>query len=526
MRREHETLSHMAAAAAVFVAVFAYVSAGGLGFTYDSELYLYFATQMNLNGDFSTAVVYAPLYPALLALIMRAGADFWTAAALVAAGSLAAVNFFAARALSVIGAGLPLALTGGLFAAAIIFSESPFEWFWTEQIYAALLIAAAALTIRYLAGTRERFPWNAILVASALPAARYIGSFPMAVLLATLLLAYWSHRRFSIRALPALVLGGSLGSAVFAGIAVTHLAAGACVFGCRIPSTTGLPENVALTIEVLISDLRWYGAIFLVAALIAAAALRARPGTTVLPAILVPAVLIGVGVVAQIYASTSARIDPINTRYFAPYYPLMVVGATAALHAVTPRGARFLRSIALVAALAGAALAATHITIRGVGDWRRASAGDMLLTNTFPSQNPNSSLLRAELAAAARTGGIAHINGHTQTRNASSTALNPRLFPGPCHVSQMDPSPSHIEDNIAGSLECEGLGRVPILLSKRLQRVPAEYAAMVIANYGTAQIESFADENGYEVTLRLPGLTVLRTSSGSGQSHDGSILAD
>lgn len=108
---------------------------------------------MALNGNYSTNIVYAPLYPIVLRLLLRVGLPFDLATALIAAGSVAAIWDFALRALSFLTADRLAAALGATFIDLFAFQQPIFEYIWTEQLYAALLSAATFLAVSYCAGS-------------------------------------------------------------------------------------------------------------------------------------------------------------------------------------------------------------------------------------------------------------------------------------------------------------------------------------------------------------------------------------
>lgn len=500
-----------APAGAIFVAGALYFAAGGLGFTWDSERYLYFATQMALNGDFSTYIVYAPLYPALLSTLMRAGLDFLWSTSLIAASSLATIAYFIGIGLRAAGASRPIMVSGAVLAGAIAFAQTPFLWIWTEQMYSAIIVAVSVLVAIHLTKGSRAMPWGIIALAAVLPTARYIGTFPLALLLGTILLTYLARNGWRASTISTAVFGGILGSAGFLGIAAHHLTAGKCIFGCRPPSDHGLFDNMVLTAEVLASDLWLYAGVF-AAAMIFIDFRGRQVGTPAL--VLIPLAVLAIGVAGQIYSSTAARIDPINNRYFAPYYPLVVLaGLIVLVRMAGDNRARLARAMPLAACLISILIAVGLFSTRGLQRWTASLSGEAPLTGQFAPVNVG---LGSYLAAISEADRIAYVMRRFSSQNAAAMAFNPQLLPAGCRVVDLDPTPSDRRAEIVGLLSCAGGDRVVrILLASELAGLPSDLDAVVVANSGEYDPTGYATEQGYRVAVELIDLVVLSPTRAS-----------
>lgn len=313
-----------------FAGLFAFYEATGIGFSWDSSMYLLFSQQMRLNWDFSTGTTYAPFYPLVLGAISAVGIPTENAVSIVNAFSVAATLAATCRIVKSLTRSSVVGTLTGLFAATASASFTIFQNAWSEPLYSALLLVSVALIIELGRGYRRDLLVCTVTTLALLPITRFIGIFPVAFLF--LLLVYIIVRREGIRRssiLTILVSGAVVGGPVSFFAFADYLLTG-CPFGCRPPSSWGFIENIRFTRWALERDLPVYAGTMLVLAVSALAMLfrchdRLTNRTLTQYGLAVtPAAVFAVQFIGQFYASMQAAIDPIGTRYLAPIYPLLL----------------------------------------------------------------------------------------------------------------------------------------------------------------------------------------------------------
>lgn len=214
----------------------------------------------------------------------------------------------------------------------------------------------------------------------------------MAAFGAVLLLTFWRRNAFQLRALPLAAAGGLAIGSTFLVIAAYHLSQGSCVLGCRRPSTTSLADNVEFTLSVLADDVGPYAlalGVGLGLAMIVSAATGRFSLRSFKPVQFLRLGVVAVAIAGQLYSSTSAKIDPISTRYFAPYYPLVWISLLAVTYAALPKtGLIWSRTLSAIALSAGIAASLYAAVVRAEMLINANVSERWGLSGTFAKLNP------------------------------------------------------------------------------------------------------------------------------------------
>ena len=392
----------LGATAAIGLSAFWFFTAHGIGTSPDSSFYLLISQQMRAELNFSTLGVYAPLYPAILALLTAVGLSTELAIVSVQVASLCSIFLLAIQMSRLVGNSDTRSFLVGLYAALVAFGCTTFQYAWTEVPYAALLMASTVL----VAGAVYRndpAPWRFVPIGLML-LLRFIGIFPAAMLVAILFRQIHVRHGRTTSGVWRAFAGAGIAFGPLLVFAFLNAKAWGCALGCRPPSPTGWFENLQLSRWTLQRDMpRLYGLLILLCVPVVACLRGQREGilgrarmASALP--LLSFGIAAVSIAGQVYSSTNVLIDPINTRYISPIYPLLAAGVASYTAAVLGRDrCRAARGVSVFAlALIGLLALAQDAVI--YQDSLRANRATMLLTDFGYKQSPMFAAYRRELA--------------------------------------------------------------------------------------------------------------------------------
>jgi len=313
---------------------FLWLDQHGVALSRDSVHYLRVAVDLRFDGFFLPAEPAYPLgYPLLVAQAMR-----WEPFAVDAAGRLAWVAYgtslLCAAALARRVAGpWPAAL-----AVAVLATLPPVVVFHGYALsgapFGALILLHTLLVVRSAeARGRTRLAWlaSAAGVLGVATVVRVIGYAPIVVFTVYVLALAWRGER-NLREAAALGLAHSPCYLPAAGIALAYRVVGRPVHGYRGGSSEPFGLNVERALTALGEDLGW--ALLVPAALGAGLCLwRGRRGAgfdaagfPVGYALAMTAVYLS----AVVIAATLTKVSPVGSRFFAPYYGLVLLLVLAA----------------------------------------------------------------------------------------------------------------------------------------------------------------------------------------------------
>lgn len=300
----------------------------GLRIVNDSAVFMTHAMQIWHNADFSIPTNRGPLYIIELALALFIQPFPDDAAAL-----LSGIHLYAVLALTALLVGRILQSSHWAACAVLALGLLPghlhmYTAALTEPTFATCVVAHVLCLCLYHNSRRFQYFVLAAVCASAAALTRYIGY--------SVLLSFFGYALFAWRGQPYRAKWRLLVSSVAflpsATYAFCNYWTTGHAHGGRSPAIVGLWHNVSLTATTLVSDL---GILLLpiVVALVWSVSrwCRRQPAAWIDVSIRYTGILIGAYLALLLYGTSTVRIDPISTRYFAPIYPLLLFLAFAPL---------------------------------------------------------------------------------------------------------------------------------------------------------------------------------------------------
>ena len=460
-----------------------YVAIGlwaGVGQSWDSNFYLLFSQDLRLNGriDFGQGL-YAPLYPLLLASLTILGLNSELALCVVNAGSAGAI-FLAAFVAPPTAYRFPTRLALGCLATVVAIGSPTFRYAWTEPLYAALLMWACVEALR--AARSGRVSAALLVLLGLLPLTRFVGLFVSLAIIAYLVFDSKLGQGRTRATEQVSVAAGLVAVAASVGpialLAASNLSSFGCAFGCHGASTTGPLQNVGLAFTTLRQEwIYWLFPLGLVCIAILASACfgwerhRRRTG----PAL--PLLIVFVGVTVQITLSSFVLVDPIDSRFLSPYFPLITLAFASALPTTgwQPSALRVgVMSLLILAVVATSGLDVLRFmravnatsqsgSLADFGYKRTTAFGQFRdLANTLPAGS-------AMVAYFPTTEGYGNL--------AAYLFLNSAYWDGACRVVKLDPTAAH---GGTVQLECPTRGLIGGTMAGSPEQVTSETMALVL----------------------------------------------
>lgn len=519
----------LGATAAIGLSAFWFFIACGIGTSPDSSFYLLISQQMRIELHFSTLGVYAPLYPAILALLTAVGLSTELAIVSVQAASLCSIFLLAIQMSRLVGNSDTRSFLVGLYAVLVAFGCATFQFAWTEVPYAALLMASTVLA----AGAVYRNDpalWRFLPIGLML-LLRFIGIFPAALLVAILFRQLHVRHGVTRSAFWRALAGGAIAFGPLLLFALLNAQAWGCALGCRPPSPTGLIENLLATRWTLQLDSpQMYGLLIVLCVPVVTCLRSQREGIRSRMRIASALPLLSVGIAAvsiagQVYSSTSVKIDPINTRYMCPLYPLLAAdfaSCTAAVLGCDRRWAARSVSVLALALIGLLALAQDTVTYRESLATNRAS---MLLTGFGYKQSPMFAAYRQELATIIELPqpgsvvayapvipiGVVTV-GYAFYNRGAALVLNSAYYPPgtTCRPQSVESVPM-AQDLRVPMLCTTDRGERPLqaAIINDMSQIPLD-AGIVIAEKDPAQARSLWDPSRFSLVFETPNHILLR----------------
>lgn len=295
----------------------------GLSFSQDSTDYMMSALRMRYAADYYVNPLWPPLYSLLLSVFMLFKPFPADAAALFAGLSIVIQLVLLALTLRRIGTDW----IAQILAIVALATFAPFlymyKWVWSEVPFSLLTTAAFYFLLRHIDNRKILdFALCTLFVALA-SLTRYIGISTLVILLgyAVFVVFTASDRRVAARNYISLSAAGFAPLLIYL---VWNRARSGTFFGERVASDVTVGENIRLVLQTLFGDFGVWMLLLLVIAVGLYAWMFSRRSSdavkrrlTAMTFMLSFAILY-TGLV--IYSASSAKIDPIDTRYFSPVH--------------------------------------------------------------------------------------------------------------------------------------------------------------------------------------------------------------
>jgi len=495
----------------------------GIGLTWDSNYYLLFSQRMRLNLDFSTDGTYAPLYSMILAGLTALGASTGVAVVLVHAGSIMAIFLSATRLVRAAQAPPLMALAAGLYVTLVALGSVIFQFVWTEIPYCALLTVSTAITVSiWRGGLRPSVWW--LLPIGLLAPMRFIGLVPSIYLSALILWRMIPRAKVDLRALLRLAAGTFLAFGPIALFACLNHRAWGCALGCREPSTTGVGENLVATGVTFASELPQFTGvvlIFVTAGWFVFTGPISRSNFRS-AAWIIPLSIVALSILAQVYASSRVEIDPIGPRYYAPLYPLFLVGLISLSWRIGLHEPRRLATGAFTAALLLAATMAAYRDVGIYGDLADDASDDAASLSDFGFKQSPLRLAfqaaQAEMLTEDQPGSLAAYAAQTQgvTDLAAYLVLDSAYDPpgARCRAGSIQ---STEDGQTRIGLDCatkHGIRHLRTDVISDLSQLPADAELVIMdKSYGDdSLVPILIHHQGFQIIIETPAYRLLRRS--------------
>ncbi|MFC4721175.1 hypothetical protein ACFO5O_02495 [Geojedonia litorea] len=283
----------------------------GIRFSYDSNWYIYNASKIGENLDFTRPPVYAPLYGWSLGFLNLIGIStigsvfiYWWASYLCL---LIGFHFLLKN--------VGLTICCLCVVLSNLTTNNLFKFVWTELGYSALLMFSVSSLYTFKISNNKAFKILFLISIALLPLQRYIG----AILSVYLGLVYLFHSKNKIvqRAIELVVSAIPITILVLNNFLLSgHFS------GARESATISLATNVKSTIRVLYYNFSPEWIIYFLTFIISFFIIRKSQRSVFLFFICLTPII---QVVSQIYSNSKYHIDLINPRYFIVLTPLLVL---------------------------------------------------------------------------------------------------------------------------------------------------------------------------------------------------------
>jgi hypothetical protein len=305
------------------------IGAYGLELSPDSTNYLTYALKMYTGYDYSVPPIWPPLYPILINLLMIFN-PFPAESAVIVSGlsmMLLLLVFVLTMHEFRIGPMLSVLLLVLLFTFSRMLIV--FEYAWSEGPFAAFCATAFFFVVRhYKTNNIIHYIFAALFVSLAV-ITRYVGFALIFTLgMYTVFFLYSNNiKRFDLF-FKYLVAYSFSFVPILLYILNNYISTGT-LLGPRIEAKVSLYRNLFLLVDVLRSDIGLPLGIMLTIALaifgIRVSKIKVRAGSETLVPLSFLLVFLLSYLSFIVYTTSSVAVDGINTRYFSPIYPLMVL---------------------------------------------------------------------------------------------------------------------------------------------------------------------------------------------------------
>ncbi len=308
-----------------------YIFKAGIRFSPDSVSYQTFALKMHYMADFDVGATWPPLYPILIHLAMYFQKFPAEAAAIVSGLSMFGGLVFFTLILCKYSRNSALIF---LILANLFFWDKYINIYtaaWSEAPFTFVLVLALYYVIAHHDKQRTRDYIFAAVVVALAPFIRYVGVVLIALFLGYTLyhivIAFWVSKTFTI--VKYLVLS-SIAYIPIAFYFYKNLRTTGTLTGARVAANLTIFETMNSTLDVLLKDINIYLRILILISIIIYVLMILNHkrfkgiGNTLFPSSFI-LIFFTFYCAFIAYMTAQSKVDPINTRYFSPLYPYILI---------------------------------------------------------------------------------------------------------------------------------------------------------------------------------------------------------
>jgi len=295
-----------------FVAVFTVLIQNYIGilYSYDSNVYLYFANKIVYNLDFLRDPRYTPLYSFSLSFLQFSGLNTVQSILVYSLGSyyLILLGFYLISKNSI------FSIIGFFTIFSNLTTASVFRFVWTELGYSMFLITAVIGLYKYRISYNTKYKLLFLFSIALLPIQRYIGGYVSLYLGLIYLFLYKKDFikrgvELSLTIIPIVI------------VVLWNISLSGNISGPRVKAHLGLIENTKLVLKILYFNFSPEWLIYIVIVFVLFVLIWKKKKPLFLFFLFITPLI---QVCSQILASSTYRFNKINTRYFIVLTPLIV----------------------------------------------------------------------------------------------------------------------------------------------------------------------------------------------------------